>query len=366
MSTKYHKLFSPFILGNLPLANRVVMAPMTRSRATDNLPNELLVEYYRQRASAGLVITEGTSPSANGLGYPRIPGLYSAEQINAWKKVTDAVHEKGGKIFVQLMHTGRITHPLNLPAGAKVVAPSAIAAAATQMYTDAEGMKTLPVPEAINQSEIAETIAEFVHSAEAAISAGFDGVELHGANGYLLDQFLNITSNTRNDNYGGSADNRNRFVIEVAEAVANAIGKDKVGIRLSPFGAFNEMSSDDTTEDQYIKLAASLKKVGIVYIHIVDHSSMGSPAVPQSVKDGIRNAFGSDIILSGGYDAERAEADLEAGKGELVAFGRPFISNPDLVEKIQAGEELVTPDSTTFYTPGEKGYTDYAEVLQVA
>ena len=205
-----------------------------------------------------------------------------------------------------------------------------------------------------------------MHSAEAALSAGFDGVELHGANGYLLDQFLNIASNTRNDNYGGSADNRNRFVIEVAEAVANAIGKDKVGIRLSPFGAFNEMSSDDTTEDQYTKLAASLKKVGIVYIHIVDHSSMGSPAVPQSVKDGIRNAFGGNIILSGGYDAERAEADLEAGKGELVAFGRPFISNPDLIEKIQSGEELVTPDSTTFYTTGEKGYTDYAEVLQVA
>lgn len=366
MSTKYPKLFSPFTLGNLPLPYRVVMSPMTRSRATDNLPNELLVEYYRQRASAGLIITEGTSPSANGLGYPRIPGLYNAEQINAWKEVTDAVHEKGGKIFVQLMHTGRITHPLNLPAGAKVVAPSAIAAGATEMYTDAEGMKPLPIPEAISQSEIPETIAEFVHSAEAAISAGFDGVELHGANGYLLDQFLNIASNTRNDNYGGNADNRNRFVIEVAEAVAHAIGKDKVGIRLSPYGAFNEMSSDETTEGQYINLAAGLKKIGIVYIHIVDHSSMGMPAVPQSVKDGIRNAFGGNIILSGGYDAERAEADLEAGKGELVAFGRPFISNPDLIEKIQAGEELVTPDSNTFYTPGEKGYTDYAEVLQVA
>ena len=366
MSTKYQKLFSPFKLGNLTLANRVVMAPMTRSRATDNLPNELLEEYYSQRAGAGLIITEGTSPSKNGLGYSRIPGLYSPEQINAWKKVTDAVHDKGGKIFVQLMHTGRITHPLNLPAGAKVVAPSAIAAAATQMYTDAEGMKSLPVPEAISGVEIAETIAEFVHSAEAAISAGFDGIELHGANGYLLDQFLNSASNSRNDDYGGNPDKRNRFVIEVAEAVANAIGKDKLGIRLSPFGAFNEMSSDDTTEDQFIHLAASLKKIGLVYIHIVNHASMGAPAVPQSVKDGIRNAFGGNIILSGGYDAERAEADLEAGKGELVAFGRPFISNPDLVEKMQAGEELATPDINTFYTPGEKGYTDYAEVLQMA
>lgn len=366
MKTKYQKLFSPFKLGNLILANRIVMAPMTRSRALDNIPNELLVKYYSQRASAGLIITEGTSPSENGLGYARIPGLYSSEQINAWKEVTDAVHEKDGKIFVQLMHTGRITHPLNLPVGARVVGPSAIAASATQMYTDAEGMKPLPVPEAISESKIAKTIAEFVHSAESAISAGFDGVELHGANGYLLDQFLNIASNKRNDNYGGNANNRNRFFIEVAEAVANAIGKDKLGIRLSPFGAFNEMSSDDTTEAQYTNLAASLKKIGIAYIHIVDHSSMGAPAVPQSVKDGIRNAFGGNIILSGGYDAERAEADLEAGKGELVAFGRPFISNPDLVEKMQAGEELKTPDFNTFYTPGEKGYTDYAEALQVA
>ncbi|GAC1708306.1 MAG: alkene reductase [Flavisolibacter sp.] len=366
MSTKYRKLFSPFTLGTLTLDNRVVMAPMTRSRATGNIPNDLLVKYYSQRASAGLIITEGTSPSVNGLGYARIPGLYSPEQIKAWKKVTDAVHGKGGKIFVQLMHTGRISHPLNLPAAAKVVGPSAIAAAATQMYTDAAGMQPLPVPEVISLSDVDKTVAEFVHSAQAAISAGFDGVELHGANGYLLDQFLNPSSNKRNDKYGGSTDNRNRFVIEVVQAVASAIGKERLGIRLSPFGAFNEMTSNDTTEGQFIDLAAGLKKIGIVYIHIVDHSSMGAPAVPQSVKDGIRNAFGGNIILSGGYDAARADAGLQEGKGELVAFARPFISNPNLVEKMKEGAELVIPDFNTFYTPGEKGYVDYSEVLERA
>ncbi|MBC7866973.1 MAG: alkene reductase [Gloeobacteraceae cyanobacterium ES-bin-316] len=360
MTTNHNKLFSPYNLGDLPLANRIVMAPMTRSRATGNLPNELMAAYYSQRASAGLLITEGTAPAANGLGYPRIPGLYSPEQIKEWKLITDAVHEKGGKIFIQLMHTGRITHPLNLPAGAKVVAPSAIAATATEMYTDAEGMKPLPIPDALTLEEISETIAEYVHSAQSAIAAGFDGVELHAANGYLLEQFLNPASNLREDNYGGSPENRNRFVIEVAAAVAQAIGEEKVGIRLSPFGVFNEMVSDDKTEDQFISLATALKNIGLVYIHVVDHAAMGAPAVPQSVKESIRKAFGGTIILSGGYDADRAEADLEAGKGELVAFGRPFISNPDLVERFQNGAALAEADFNTFYTPGEKGYTDYA------
>ena len=360
MSTTHDKLFSPYTLGNLSLSNRIVMAPMTRSRATDNLPNELMAAYYSQRAAAGLLITEGTAPSANALGYPRIPGLYSPEQINQWKLVTDAVHEKGGKIFVQLMHTGRITHPLNLPAGARVVAPSPVAAIATEMYTDEEGMKPLPVPEELTAEEISKTIAEYVHSAQSAIAAGFDGVELHAANGYLLEQFLNPASNLREDSYGGTPEDRNRFVVEVATAVAQVIGKEKVGIRLSPFGVFNEMISDETTEGQFISLATALKNIGIVYIHIVDHESMGAPAVPQSVKDGIRNAFGGTLILSGGYDADRAEADLEADKGELVAFGRPFIANPDLVERFQNGAALAEPDFNTFYTAGEKGYTDYA------
>jgi len=341
------------------------MSPMTRSRAINNMPNELMEKYYSDRAGAGLIITEGTAPSPDGLGYARIPGLFNKEQVAQWKKITDAVHEKGGKIFVQLMHTGRISHPLNLPDEGIVKGVSALAAANTQMYTDQEGMQPLPVPKEISRLEITDLIAEFVQSAKYAIEAGFDGVELHGANGYLLDQFLNAASNHRTDEYGGTPAHRNRFVLEVTTAVADAIGKEKTGIRLSPFGAFNDMKADENTEQQYIQLAAALKQTEIAYIHMVDHSSMGAPAVPQSVKDAVREAFGATIILSGGYDASRAEADLEAGLGELVAFGRPFLANPDLVERIRIGAALNQPDFNTFYTPGEKGYNDYPALTEV-
>ncbi|MBC7935100.1 MAG: alkene reductase [Rhizobacter sp.] len=353
-------LFSPYQLGNNILSNRIVMAPMTRSRAIGNIPNDIMATYYGSRASAGLIITEGTSPSPAGLGYARIPGLYSKEQIAGWKKVTDAVHAKGGHIFVQLMHTGRIAHPLNLPEGAVIISASPIAAANTQMHTDQEGMQPQPVPKEVATAEIPGLIAEFVHSAKSAVAAGFDGVELHGANGYLLEQFLNSATNQRTDQYGGSIENRNRFVLELAAAVANAIGKEKTAIRLSPFGVFNEIAPDETTEEQYTQLAAGLKEIGIVYIHVVDHSSMGTPPVPQSTKDAIRKTFGSTIIISGGYDPQKAEADLEAGKGELVAFGRPFLANPDLVERFKTNADLAEADQSTFYTPGEKGYTDYA------
>ncbi len=369
MSTSYPLLYSAYTLGTTRLANRIVMAPMTRSRAVNNIPNKLMVKYYSDRAEAGLIITEGVAPSPDALGYARIPGLFNIEQVNAWKKVTAAVHEKGGKIFVQLMHTGRIGHPLNLPDEGIVKGVSAVAAASTQMYTDQEGMQPLPVPKEISTGEITDLIAEIVQSAKYAVEAGFDGVELHGANGYLLDQFLNPASNHRKDEYGGSPENRNRFVLEVTAAVAGAIGKGKTGIRLSPFGAFNEMKADENTEQQYIQLAAGLKQTGIAYIHVVDHSSMGAPAVPQSVKDAVRDAFGGTIILSGGYDAARAEADLKEGKGELVAFGRPFLANPDLVTRIRIGAEYNPPDFDTFYTPGEKGYNDYpvlTEALQAS
>ena len=359
MTDTYPLLFSQYRLGNATLQNRIVMAPMTRSRATGNIPNEMMATYYGNRATAGLLITEGVSPSPNGLGYARIPGLYSKEQTQAWKNVTDAVHANGGKIFVQLMHTGRITHPLNLPEGAEVIGASPIAASNTQMYTDQQGMQPLPVPKEVSTADIPALIAEFAHSAKCAAEAGFDGVELHSANGYLPEQFLNSASNQRTDKYGGSPENRNRFVLEVAAAVAGVIGKDKTGIRLSPFGVFNDIVPDDTTQQQYTELVKGLKNIGIVYVHIVDHSSMGAPLVPQSIKEAIREAFGSTIILSGGYDAARAEAGLEAGKGELVAFGRSFLANPDFVKRIKIGAELNQPDQNTFYTPGEKGYTDY-------
>jgi N-ethylmaleimide reductase len=351
-------LYSKTVLGLLTLQNHLVMAPMTRNRATDNIPNALMAQYYTQRASAGLIITEGTSPSPNGLGYPRIPGIFSAAQAEGWKRVTDAVHPKGAKMFVQLMHCGRIGHPLNLPAGARLLAPSAVAAAG-EMYTDAEGLKPHPVPQAMTATDIKTTIAEFVQAAKYAMTAGFDGVELHGANGYLLEQFIRPNSNQRTDGYGGSIENRARFVLEVAEAVIGAIGKDKVGIRLSPYGVFNDMPLYAAMEADYTYLAHQLNARGLVYIHLVDHSPMGAPPVPDAMKAIFRKTFKRTLILSGGYDAARAESDLAAGKGDLIAVARPFLANPDLVARWSSSADVNAPDMATFYTPGPKGYTDY-------
>ena len=351
-------LFSKTTLGSLTLQNRLVMAPMTRSRAPGNIPNALMVQYYEQRASAGLIITEGTSPSPNGLGYARIPGIFAAAQLAEWKKIADAVHAKGAKIFVQLMHCGRIGHPLNLPAGARLLAPSAVTAAG-EMYTDAEGMKPHPAPQAMTEADIKATIGEFVQAAKNAIAAGCDGIELHGANGYLLEQFIRPNSNQRTDRYGGPIENRARFVLEVVEALIKAIGKDKVGIRLSPFGVFNDMPAYETMTADYSYLAEQLNALGLVYIHLVDHSAMGAPPVPESIKTMFRSVFKGTLILSGGYDAARAESDLTAGKCDLVAVGRPFLANPDLVARWKSGAELNAPDFNTFYTPGPKGYADY-------
>lgn len=351
-------LFTPLILGKMQLKNRIVMAPMTRSRAIGNVPNELMEKYYRLRADAGLIITEGTSPSANGLGYARIPGIYSAEQIKGWRRVTDGVHQAGGKIFVQLMHTGRVGHAANLPAGAKVLAPSALAAPG-EMWTDSSGMQAHPLPVAMSEAEVAAAIAEYAHAARCAVEAGFDGIELHGANGYLIDQFLNTASNQRTDRWGGSIENRIRFAVEVARASVAAIGAERVGMRISPYGVFNGMAPDAEMDALYENLIEELNRLNLLYIHIVDHSSMGAPEVSPALKAKIRASFKGKYILSGGYDLQRANADLDAGKGDLVAFGRPFIANPDLVKKMQHGSPLAAPDSNTFYTPGEKGYTDY-------
>jgi N-ethylmaleimide reductase len=351
-------LFSPTKLGTYSLQNHLVLSPLTRNRAIGNVPNELMVEYYQQRASAGLIITEGTSPSPNGLGYPRIPGIFSQPQIDGWAPVTKAVHAKGAKIFMQLMHTGRVGHSLNLPAGARLLAPSAVAAAA-EMYTDAEGLKPHPVPQAMTEADIQSTLQEFVQAAKNAVAAGFDGVELHAANGYLLEQFIRPNSNVRTDQYGGSIQNRARFVLEVAAAVINAIGKDKVGIRLSPFGVFNDMPLYDAMEADYSYLTEQLNALGLVYVHIVDHSPMGAPIVPDSMKKTMRNVFKRTLILSGGYDRARAEKDLGAGHGDLFAMGRAFLANPDLPARWRTNATLNEPDANTFYTPGAKGYTDY-------
>jgi len=351
-------LFSPYPLGRITLTNRVVMAPMTRSRSPGNIPSPLVATYYAQRANAGLIITEGTSPSPDGLGYARIPGIFSDEQIAAWRKVTDAVHKEGGRIFVQLMHTGRVGHPLNLPEGARVVGPSAKALDGT-MYTDQAGPQPHPAPHALTDAEIEATLNEYADAAEKAIQAGFDGVELHGANGYLIDQFLNVGANERTDRWGGSIENRARFAIEAAKRAANRIGSDRVGIRLSPYGAFNGMTADVETDALYVHLAQALSSLKLAYVHLVDHSSMGAPRPSPELFEAIRQTFQGTLVLSGGYDVERAERDIQAGQGDLVAFGRLYISNPELVTRLRDGLPLANPDYTTFYTPGEKGYTDY-------
>ena len=351
-------LFTPTTLGKLQLKNRIVMAPMARSRAIGNVPNELMEQYYKLRADAGLIITEGVSPSPNGLGYARIPGMFSDAQVQGWKRVNDGVHAAGGKIFIQLMHTGRVSHPANMATGSKIVAPSAIATPG-EMWTDSSGMQPHPLPTAMSEDDIATAIQEYANACKLAIEAGFDGVELHGANGYLIDQFLNTASNQRTDKWGGSVENRIRFAVEVAKASAAAIGAERIGIRISPYGAFNGATADAKMDALYLSLVEELNKIGLVYIHVVDHSSMGAPEVSAELKAKIRANFKGKYILSGGYDAARANADLDAQRGDLVAFGRPFISNPNLVQKLRDGAELAAPDFATFYTPGEKGYTDY-------
>ena len=352
-------LFRPTTLGSRKLANHLVMAPMTRSRAAaGGVPTALMAEYYGQRAEAGLIVTEGVSPSPNGLGYPRIPGLWSKEQVAGWKLVTDAVHARGGAIFAQLMHTGRVGHPLNLPAGGEVLAPSAVVAPG-EMYTDAKGMQPHPVPRAMTDAEVRAAIEEFVTAARNAVAAGFDGVELHGANGYLIEQFISPNTNQRTDDWGGSIEKRIRFAVEVARATAAAIGGERVGIRLSPHGVNAGMTAYPETDETHRRLVKELAGTGIQYVHIVDHSALGAPKVPDALKADIRAAWPRTIILAGGFDRAGAEAALDAGKADLIAFGRPFLSNADLIRRLELGLPLNPPDFATFYTPGPKGYTDY-------
>ncbi|MEI6809541.1 MAG: alkene reductase [bacterium] len=351
-------LFSSWKVGTIEVKNRVVMAPMTRSRSPGNSPGDIVSIYYSQRSDAGLIVTEGTAPSPNGLGYARIPGLFTPRHVQDWRKVTDAVHKAGSRIFVQLMHTGRVSHQLNMPPDSRILAPSPIAMSG-KIWTDAQGEQSFSVPREMTEADVQSTIGEFVRSAGLAVEAGFDGVELHAANGYLINQFINTASNQRQDGWGGSIENRIRFAVEIASQTAEKIGKGRVGIRLSPYGVFNDMGIDPTMEDTFEKFAIELDKIGLAYIHLVDHSSMGAPEVRPSIKRKIRAAFHGTLILSGGYDKARAGTDLAAKNGDLIAFGRPFISNPGLVTKLKSGAALLAGDQSTFYTPGEKGYIDY-------
>lgn len=352
-------LFSPLPLGRITLSNRVVMAPMTRNRSPGGVPGDIVAAYYSQRAEAGLIITEGVSPSPNGLGYARIPGLFNADQVAGWRAVTDAVHAKGGHIFVQLMHTGRASASANLPAGARVVGPSAVPLS-QPVWTDSAGNQPAATPEAMTEADIEAAIEEYAHAAELAVEAGFDGVEIHAANGYLVDQFLNTASNTRTDRWGGTVEGRIRFAVEVARRSASRIGGDRVGIRISPYGVFNDMRPDPDMDALYAALATELSAAGLAYVHVVDHSAMGAPKVPDAIKATIRANFKRVYILSGGYDRARAEADLAAGLGDLVAFGRPFIANPRLPTLLREDAPLKVADYATFYTPGPAGYSDYA------
>lgn len=352
-------LFEPLATPSIQLANRAVMAPMTRNRATEaNTPNALMADYYAQRATAGLIITEGTSPSPNGLGYARIPGLFDDAQARGWKTVTDAVHAKGGKIFVQLMHTGRVTHVANLPAGAEVIGPTAEACPG-QMVTDSLGLQPHSTPRPMTDTDIAHAVEEYATSARLAIEAGFDGVELHAANGYLIEQFLNANVNRRTDAYGGSTEGRNRFALEVTRATVAAIGAHRVGVRLSPYGALAGTGAYPDVEAQYLALTQEFSRLGLLYVHLLDHSALGAPPVPAEFKARLRAAFHGLFILAGGFDRSAAEAALQTGQADLIAFARPFIANPDLVERMRLEASLNAVDMPTVYTPGPKGYTDY-------
>ncbi|MBI1227090.1 MAG: alkene reductase [Bacteroidetes bacterium] len=350
-------LFSPLQLNGSSLNNRIVMAPMTRCRALGNVPNDLIATYYAQRATAGLIVTEGTSPSPNGLGYARIPGIYNDAQIEGWKKTTKAVHEKGGKIFLQIMHTGRVSHSANMPAGSKIVAPSAISADGN-MWTDSQGMQKTEMPEAMTTAEVKSTIQEYVQAAKNAIAAGFDGVEIHSANGYLPNQFLNPGSNVRTDEYGGSTENRCRFVLEIAQQTADAIGSEKTGIRFSPYNPFNAMQQFDETFETYDYLSKELNKMGIAYIHLLDASARVIEEGLELIAK-IRENFDGIYILNAGYDKERATHALSTEEADMIAFGTKFISNPDLPYRFKNDLELAAPDQNTFYTADAVGYTDY-------
>jgi len=344
-------LFAPVKVGRYQLANRVVMAPMTRSRADDaGVPGDLVPVYYAQRASAGLIISEGTFPSPMGKGYVRTPGIYSDAQVAAWKKVTEAVHAKGGRIFLQIMHAGRISDPSFLPGNATPVAPSAVQPKGAS-YTD-EGMKAFVTPRALELAEIPSVIQEYGYATRRALEAGFDGIELHAASGYLPMQFLSSGTNLRSDAYGGSAENRVRFVVEVLQAMIAEAGADRVGIKLSPDMVFNDISDANPVET-YTTLVRAIGRMGLEYLHV---ALFGGPTDYHSL---LRPLFDGAYLAGGGLTRESAEALLRAGKADAAVFGSLFLANPDLPQRLQRGAPLNQPDSTTFYTPGAKGYIDY-------
>jgi len=350
-------LFEPYTLGSLKLANRIVLAPLTRNRAGKGfVPGELAATYYSQRASAGLLITEATQISQQGQGYQDTPGIYTQAQIDGWRKVTEAVHARGSKIFLQLWHVGRISHLSLQKAGAAPVAPSAIRAQAKTFVNNS--FVEVSEPRALALGELPGIVNDFRQAAANAIAAGFDGVEIHAANGYLLDQFLKDGANQRSDEYGGSVENRARFVLEVVEAVVKEIGAERTGIRISPVGPVNGISGSDP-QPQFDCLVDKLDALGLVYLHVVE----GAPGGPRDFApfdyDSLRKRFARTYIANNGYDRELATERLNEGKANLFAFGHKFIANPDLVERLKTGAPLAQLNPATLYGGGAEGYTDY-------
>lgn len=362
-------LLSPVKLGPYELPNRMVMAPLTRNRAQPgNIPGPLNVTYYTQRASAGLIVTEATQVSPQGVGYPSTPGIHSQEQVAGWRLVTDAVHEQGGRIFLQLWHVGRISHPSLQPGGNLPVAPSAIAPVGEA--STYEGQKPFVTPRALELEEIPGIIEQYRQGAANALAAGFDGAEIHGANGYLLDQFLRDGSNQRTDAYGGSIENRARLLLEITEAVVGVWGADRVGIRLSPSGTFNDMHDSNSTKT-FNYVVKALDRFGLAYLHIIeprsDENFTPGDGVEELSSGYFRSIFKGTLISAGGHDRESGNAVLAAGDADLVAYGRLFIANPDLPERFAADAALNKPDRSSFYGGDEKGYTDYPKMqLQTA
>lgn len=368
-------LFSPLPLGDLELSHRVVLAPLTRMRSTQpgDVPNELNVTYYFQRASpGGLLITEATQISPLGKGYPATPGIHSEEQVEGWRRVTGAVHAKRAYIFLQLWHVGRISHSSLHPAEGLPVAPSAIAPADGSLVLTADFQRVpYEAPRALKREEIPGIIDEYRKGAVNAKRAGFDGVEIHGANGYLLDQFLNDKSNRRTDEYGGSIENRARLLLEVVDAVVEVWGKQRVGVRLSPFGTFSDMG-DSNPVALYTYVLQQVSARGIAYVHIIEprasHAGAADPLnheAPRTAEAIFRNAFHGVLISAGGYSRESAEAVIASGLADAVAFGRLFIANPDLPERFRQGAPLNKPDRSTFYGGDQRGYTDYVSLKEL-
>lgn len=357
-SPSHIDLFSPFTLGPLALKNRMVMAPLTRSRAGQgNVPSPMAPTYYGQRANAGLIITEATQAGAGGQGYIATPGIHSDAQVQGWKKVTDAVHQQGGLIFMQLWHVGRISHP-DFRGGELPVAPSAIAPRGVQTYT-ATGMQAIPAPRALEANEIPAIVDEFRQGADNARAAGFDGVEVHGANGYLLDQFLEDGTNQRTDAYGGSVENRSRLLFDVLDAVTGVWGRDRVGVRLSPGGTFNDMC-DSNPQQTFGHVVRRLAGMQLAYLHLIEPMPpQGEHPMADLSARFFRPLYPGTLMVAGGYTLERGNAVLQAGLADLVAFGRPFLANPDLPERFRRGAPMNAPDEATFYGGGAEGYIDY-------